>query len=201
MTIGTPLILASTSKFRKSLMENAGLTFTTVGPQIDEREISAPLEEAGADPKTIAQVLADAKAIDVSLRHPEAIVIGSDQTMALGNLMFHKPKNQTEARHHLTLLQGKTHSLHSAVSIAVNGMVEWQVVSTAHLTMRTLSTSDIDAYLRKAGDSILWSVGGYQIESIGITLFEKIDGDYFTILGLPILPLLSALRNLEITDA
>ena len=195
------LILASTSRYRKSLMENAGLVFAVHVPLIDEREISNPMEAMSEDPRKIAAALAAAKALDVSRKFPDAYVIGSDQTMALGTQMFHKPKDLVEAHTHIMTLQGKTHSLHSAVAIARNNDVVWADMASAHLTMRSLTPANVETYLERAGEAVLWSVGAYQIESLGVTLFDKIDGDYFTIVGLPILPLLAALRQLEIIDA
>ena len=200
MEQSTNLILASTSRFRKSLLENAGVAFQVSAPQIDERAISVPMEARGADPRTIASVLAAAKALDVSKNFPDAFVLGSDQTMALGSQMFHKPKNIDDARSQIATLQGKIHALHSAVAIVKNSEIIWSGLSSAHLTMRVLNDTQIDAYITKAGESVLWSVGAYQIESLGVTLFEHIDGDYFTIIGLPMLPLLEALRELEIIN-
>lgn len=200
MTAKPSLILASTSASRRSLMENAGLHFSCHAPQVDEREIGNPLEEAGVDAPAIALALAKAKAVDVSLRHKDALVIGADQTMALGKEMFHKPRDLGDAKQHLLRLVGQTHSLHSAVSIARNGDVIWHHVATAHLSMRPMSDLAIDRYLAKAGSDILWSVGAYQLEGLGVTLFEKIDGDFFTILGLPMLPVLEKLRQLGAAD-
>ena len=201
MTIKPHLILASTSRFRKSLMENAGLVFDICAPDIDERALSEPMEAKGEAPQQIAAALAAAKAMDVSRKKPGAFVIGCDQTMALGTRMFHKPKDLEEARSHIESLQGKTHSLHSDVAIVRNGELLWSAVYSAYLTMRVLTPANIDAYIEKAGEAVLWSVGAYQIESLGMTLFEKIEGDHFTIMGLPMLPLLAALRQLEIIDA
>jgi len=167
------LILASTSRFRKSLMENAGLTFGVQAPQIDEREISGPMETTNEDPRKIAEALAAAKALDVSRKFPDAYVIGSDQTMALGSQMFHKPKDLDEAHAHIMSLQGKTHSLHSAVAIARNNAVVWDDIASAHLSMRSLTPANVKTYLERAGEAVLWSVGAYQIKSLGVTLLRK----------------------------
>jgi septum formation protein len=195
------LILASSSPFRRMLMENAGLAFTAVAANIDERAIEAPLERKGAGPDAVALVLARAKAREVSDRFPGALVIGSDQTMSLGSRVFHKPKDLAEAGHHLTLLSGKTHRLNSAIALARDGDIVFEHVAHALLTMRALSADFIQRHLARTGNKALSSVGAYQLEGEGIQLFSKIDGDYFTILGLPMLPLLGQLREMGMIDA
>jgi septum formation protein len=195
------LILASSSPFRRMLMENAGLAFTAVAANIDERAIEAPLERKGAGPDAVALVLARAKAREVSDRFPGALVIGSDQTMSLGSRVFHKPKDLAEAGHHLTLLSGKTHRLNSAIALARDGDIVFEHVAHALLTMRALSADFIQRHLARIGNKALSSVGAYQLEGEGIQLFSKIDGDYFTILGLPMLPLLGQLREMGMIDA
>jgi septum formation protein len=194
------LILASASPFRKALLSNAGLDFTTVRPEIDERAAEAPLKDSGASPEDVALVLATAKAGNVSGRNPGTLVIGSDQTLSLGDEIFHKPADVEAARGHLLRLSGRTHQLNSAVVIARDGGTLWSHVGVARLTMRPLDPAFIGRYLARVGDKALASVGAYQIEGEGIQLFEKIEGDYFTIVGLPLLPLLAALRNLGATD-
>lgn len=195
------LILASSSPFRRMLMENAGLAFTAVAANIDERAIEAPIKRKGAGPDAVALVLARAKASEVSDRFPGALVIGSDQTMSLGSRVFHKPKDIAEAGHHLNLLSGKTHRLNSAIALARDGDIVFEHVAHALLTMRPLSTGFIQRHLARIGDKALSSVGAYQLEGEGIQLFSKIDGDYFTILGLPMLPLLGQLREMGMIDA
>jgi septum formation protein len=195
------LILASSSPFRRMLLENAGLAFTAVAANIDERAIEAPLEYGGAGPDTVALVLARAKARKVSDRFPGALVIGSDQTMSLGSQVFHKPKDIAEAGHHLSLLSGETHRLNSAIALARDGDIVWEHVAHAELTMRPLSADFIQRHLARIGNKALASVGAYQLEAEGIQLFSKIDGDYFTILGLPMLPLLGQLREMGMIDA
>jgi septum formation protein len=183
------------------LMENAGLDFEAVAAKIDERAIEAPLENDGATPDAVALVLAKAKAREVSDRFPGALVIGSDQTMSLGPRVFHKPKDMADAENHLHLLSGKTHRLNSAVALAKDGDIVWEHISHAELTMRVLSKDYIHRHLSRVGERALSSVGAYQLEGEGIQLFSKIDGDYFTILGLPILPLLEQLRLMGSIDA
>ena len=196
----TPLILASGSPFRQQLLENAGVSFSVERPEIDERAVEAPLRSSGATPEDIAQVLAEAKAMDVSERHPGALVIGSDQTLSLQNEMFHKPKDMEGARRQLLALSGRTHELNSALAIARDGETIWRHMDVVHMTMRKLEPGFIGRHLAQVGDKALSSVGAYQIESEGIQLFEKIDGSYFSIVGLPLLPLLSKLRELGAID-
>jgi septum formation protein len=197
----SPLILASSSPFRAMLMENAGLTFAAVAASIDEREIETPLARQGATADAIAMILAEAKALDVSARFPDAFVIGSDQTMSLGDIVFHKPRDSHEAENHLQTLSGKTHRLNSAVAIARGGKTIWTHIAHAELTMRNLSLDFIHRHIAEVGERALASVGAYQLEGRGIQLFSRVDGDYFTILGLPMLPLLDKLRELGLVDA
>lgn len=196
-----PLVLASSSPFRRMLMENAGLAFEAVAARIDERAIEAPLEKEGVSPDAVALILAKAKAREVSERFQGALVIGSDQTMSLDHMVFHKPKDMLDAENHLRVLSGKTHRLNSAVALAKDGEILWQHLSHAELTMRKLSDDFIRLYLHRVGDKVLGSVGAYQLEGEGIQLFSSIDGDYFTIVGLPMLPLLAKLRDLGVIDA
>jgi septum formation protein len=189
------IILASSSPFRKSLLANAGIAFVAVKPEIDERAVEAPLRDSGATPEDVALILAIAKAVDVSERNPGALVIGSDQTLSLSDEVFHKPADMDAARRHLLNLSGRTHQLNSAVALVRDGQTLWSHVDTARLTMRRLDPAFVGRYLAAVGDSALASVGAYQIEGPGIQLFERIDGDYFTIVGLPLLPLLATLRD------
>ncbi|MFT4003551.1 MAG: Maf-like protein [Rhizobium sp.] len=195
-----PLILASSSPFRRMLMENAGLHFQAIAADIDERAVEAPLERDGASPDAVALVLAKAKAKDVSDRFPDALVIGSDQTMSLGSQVFHKPKSMADAENHLRTLSGKTHRLNSAIALARSGEIVWEHVSHADLTVRELPADFIPRHLSRVGEKAMSSVGAYQLEGEGIQLFSKIDGDYFTIVGLPMLPLLEKLRELGAID-
>ncbi len=193
------IILASGSPFRRAILANAGLDFTVEKPDIDERAVEAALD-GEVTPDDVATVLAEAKALDVSGRHPEVLVIGSDQTLSLGDEVFHKPADMEAARRHLLKLSGKTHSLNSAVVVAKGGETLWRHVGIAHLTMRKLDPAFIGRHLARVGDKALQSVGAYQIEGEGIQLFEKIEGDHFTIVGLPLLPLLAELRHLGAID-
>ncbi|WP_296098710.1 Maf-like protein [uncultured Agrobacterium sp.] len=194
------LILASASASRQMLMRNAGLTFSSIPAQIDERAIDAKLEQEGAAPEVIALELAKAKAIAVSLLHPEAFVIGSDQTMSLGDRIYHKAKDMAQAHANVLSLSGKTHRLNCGVALAKNGAVIWDTVSIAKMTVRELSADYVSRYLERSGSQVLSSVGAYQLEGEGIQLFSSIEGDYFTILGLPLLPLLAQLRELRVID-
>lgn len=189
------IILASGSPFRKKILENAGVDFEAIPASIDERAVEAPLEGSGATPEDIALVLAEAKALDVSERNPGALVIGSDQTLSLDDTVFHKPADMEGARRHLLKLSGKTHHLNSAVVLVRDGETLWRHVGVARLTMRHLDPAFIGRHLSHIGDKALSSVGAYQIEGQGIQLFEQVDGDYFTIVGLPLIPLLAALRE------
>ncbi|NGN43804.1 Maf-like protein [Mesorhizobium sp. CGMCC 1.15528] len=194
------IILASASPFRKALLANAGIEFTAIPADVDERALEAPLEGTGATPEDVASILAEAKAINVSESRPGALVIGCDQTLSLGDRVFHKPRDKEDARRHLLDLSGKTHQLNSAVVLVRDGETLWRDVSIARLTMRKLDPAFIGRHLASVGDKALASVGAYQIEGEGIQLFEKIDGDYFTIVGLPLLPLLAKLRELGAID-
>ena len=194
------LILASSSPFRRMLMDNAGLVFQSVPAAIDERAIEEPLEREGASPQVVALVLARAKAREVAARSPSALVIGSDQTMSLGSRVYHKPADLDQAREQLMSLSGQTHQLNSAVVIMRDADVLWEHVAQAQLTVRALTSDFVERYLQRVGPKALTSVGGYQLEGEGIQLFSAVDGDYFTILGLPMLPLLNALRNLGAID-
>ncbi|WP_210106908.1 MULTISPECIES: Maf-like protein [Rhizobium/Agrobacterium group] len=195
-----PLVLASSSPFRRMLMKNAGLVFGAQAADIDERAIEAGLHEAGAGPEQVAQVLAREKALAVSRHWPGAFVIGSDQTMSLGDRLYHKPVHLAEARESLLSLSGKTHQLNSGFAIVRDGVSLFEDVVMARLTARPFGDSFIDGYLSRIGDKALTSVGAYQLEGEGIQLFSHIDGDYFTILGLPMLPLLQALRDLGVIN-
>jgi septum formation protein len=195
------LILASKSPFRSMLLKNAGVSFVSEAADIDERAIEEPLQNSGVTPEDIAMVLAEAKAQDVSAQHQGALVIGSDQTLSLQDRVFHKPVDMEDARHHLLALSGKTHQLNSAVTLALDGETVWRHISVARMTMRELSPAFIGRHLARVGNSVVSSVGAYQFEGEGVQLFDKIDGDYFTIVGLPLLPLLNELRDRGAIDA
>lgn len=194
------IVLASGSQFRKTILEAAGVVVDVVPADIDERAVEQTLEGTGASPEDVAQVLAEAKALEVSERQPGRLVLGCDQTLSLGDELFHKPKDMEDARRHLLKLSGRTHQLNSAAVLARNGEALWRDVGIARLTMRKLEPAFIGRHLARVGPMALNSVGAYQIEGEGIQLFEKIEGDHFTIVGLPLLPLLKELRELGAID-
>ncbi len=207
------IVLASGSVSRRTMLSNAGLAFDVIPSKVDETALKRSLV---ADParyppplgrsRLISQRLAAEKAIDVSLRTPDALVIGADQTLALlvdraGVTTaddLDKPADLAAAGAQLRLMRGRTHVLCSAVAIARNGSVAWTLIDEARLTMRDFSDDFLDGYLCRSGEKVCSSVGAYQLESLGIQLFERIEGDYFTILGLPLLPLLGELRRLGV---
>ncbi len=194
------LVLASASPHRKSLLESAGLPVDAIPAEIDERAIEQALGDEAADGETLAAILAEAKAMDVSEREPEAIVIGCDQTLTLDDEIFHKPANMEEARRNLLRLSGKTHQLNSAVVLVLAGKTLWRHTGVARMTMRDFDAAYTGRYLARMSDAILGSVGAYQIEGEGINLFETVKGDFFTIVGLPLLPLLAELRTRGLID-
>ncbi|MCV9967359.1 Maf-like protein [Pararhizobium sp. BT-229] len=199
--MASSLVLASASPFRRMLLENAGIRFQAQAAAIDERAIENQIEGSGSSPEEVALVLAEAKARHVGEAFPDDIVIGSDQTMSLGQRVYHKPRDMQEAGDHLMSLSGQTHQLNSAIVLTRGNDILWKHVSSARMTVRTLSADFISRHLERVGEKALSSVGAYQLEGEGIQLFEKIEGDYFTILGLPMLPLLAKLRELRVIDA
>ena len=194
----TPLILASQSKVRRSLLEAAGIPVEARPAHLDERAIE---QGVTGGPGDVALTLAREKARTVAAMSGNAIVVGCDQTLALGERRFSKPPDRAGARDQLKALSGKAHELHSAVTVCRNGAVTFGHVAIARLTMRTFSDAFLDAYLDATGDAVTSSVGAYQLERTGILLFEKIEGDHFTILGLPLLPLLAHLRAEKVLAA
>ena len=186
-----PLILASGSAIRAQILRGAGLSFEIRKPDVDEAQIKA--EMAGEDPQKIAMALAAAKARAVD--SPGALVIGSDQILEFEDEIFDKPASRDEARARLLSLAGKTHSLINAVAVAEDGEIVFTHLDRPRLAMRDFSQEEIDAYLDRAGDGVLSSVGAYQVEGLGANLFERIDGDYFSVLGLSLFPLLGFLRQ------
>jgi septum formation protein len=187
------LILASQSRTRQALLANAGIGFEAVTAEIDERAVQ---QASGfSAPGEIASLLAREKALSVSARQPGKFVIGADQTLALGERLFSKPSGRAQAAEQLRALAGQRHELHSAVAVARDGKILFEAVAIAGMTMRRLGEAEIGAYLDEAGDAVTSSVGAYQLEGLGVHLFERIEGDHFTILGLPLLPLLAFLRS------
>ena len=188
-----PLILASQSRARQMLLGNAGIAFDAIPADIDERAVQ---KDSGLSvPGEIAGLLAREKARFVSTKNLTRYVVGADQTLALGSRLFSKPGGRAQAAEQLRLLAGATHELHSAVAVALDGKIMFSDVSIARMTMRRLGESEIEAYLDQAGEAVTTSVGAYQLEGPGVHLFERIEGDHFTILGLPLLPLLAFLRG------
>ncbi len=191
------LVLASASQIRKQLLEAAGLTFITEPANVDEDAIKQAVrgDDSTLRPADIAQLLAQTKASVVSESHPDALVIGSDQILVLEDQLISKPATKDKALDQLIELRGKTHELISAVAVVCRGETLWSYEDVARLSMRDVSSSFLGVYLAEMGDEVTKSVGAYQLEGLGIHLFEKIEGDYFTILGLPLLPLLTFLRT------
>jgi septum formation protein len=189
----SPLVLASQSRARQALLANTGIDFEAVAAEIDERAVQ---QASGlAAPGDIAALLAREKAHSVSVQKPDRFVVGADQTLALGTRLFSKPAGRAQAAEQLRALAGNRHELHSGVAVARDGKILFSDVSVARMTMRQLTGTEIRAYLDEAGDAVTSSVGAYQLEGLGVHLFEHIEGDHFTILGLPLLPLLAFLRS------
>jgi septum formation protein len=188
-----PLLLASRSNSRQMLLREAGIPFEAVPADIDERGIQ---KASGLiDPGTIARTLAALKAEHVAEHFHMRWILGADQTLSLGGKLFSKPAGRKDAFKQLRQLAGKTHELHSGLAIVRHEDVVWHSVSVARLTMRPLTDAQIEKYLDEAGDKVTASVGAYQLERLGVHLFDKVEGDHFTILGLPLLPLLDFLRS------
>ena len=188
-----PLVLASKSTARLSLLAGAGIAVEVLPADIDERGIEAKAASQSAG--SVAALLAREKARVVGAQRPGRLVLGADQTLTLGDRRFSKPTDHTAAAEQLRALRGKTHSLHSAVALMRDGRVLFEHCDEARLTVRPFSEEFLAQYLAAAGDIVLASVGAYQLEKAGIQLFERVEGDYFTILGLPLLPLLDFLRR------
>jgi len=188
-----PLILASESRARQTLLANSGIDFEAVPANIDERAVQR--DSGLTSPGDIAALLAREKARMVSIDKPGRFVVGADQTLSLGTKFFSKPVGRIQAAEQLSALAGRTHKLHSAVAVAREGKILFDAVSVADMTMRRLSQPQIEAYLNEAGETVTSSVGAYQLERLGVHLFEYFEGDHFTILGLPLLHLLEFLRS------
>jgi septum formation protein len=195
-----PLLLASTSETRRTLLASAGLPVETEAPGVDERAIEdeATGRRAGGPDcaARLARRLACEKALAVSRRRPGRVVVGADQTLACEERLFHKPSDRAAAEAQLAALAGRTHTLHAGVAVARDGGILHESVDVAHLRMRPLAADDIALYAALAGERVTASVGAYRIEGLGIHLFEEVEGAHSTILGLPLLPLLAGLRGL-----
>ncbi|MDX2221809.1 MAG: Maf family protein [Rhodospirillaceae bacterium] len=190
-----PVILASASTSRARLLRSAGVPFSQVAAAVDEAAVKAALHAEGATAADCAETLAEMKAVKVSQGQPDALVIGADQLLDCRGAWFDKPQDMAAARRHLTALSGTTHTLATSVVVAQGGARIWHHAEQPALTMRTLSEAFIAHYLDAVGDAVLSSVGAYHLEGRGAQLFTRIDGDYFAILGLPLIPLLAFLRE------
>jgi len=190
-----PLVLASASAARAAMLTRSGVAFVKDASAVDEDEIKRAMRAEGASAEDLAVALAEMKARQVGRRHPGALIVGSDQVLVCEERWFDKPADRAAARAQLLLLRGKSHMLISAAVVLRDGERLWHHIGRAQLTVRPFSEAFLDDYLDAAGDAILGSVGAYQLEGLGVQLFSRVDGDYFTILGMPLLPLLDFLRN------
>jgi septum formation protein len=190
------LVLASGSPFRRRMLEAAGLSFDVVPPDVDEAALKRELagRSPGPTPHAVAVALAQAKTLAVAVGRPQALVIGADQVLEVEGELIDKPGDLAAAREQLLRLHGRTHRLHSAVALGQGGSVVWSWAEYATLTMRAFSRAFLESYLAKAGTGLCQIVGAYEIEGLGIQLFDRIEGSHFTIVGLPLLPLLAELR-------
>lgn len=195
------VILASASQIRAKLLTAAGVPHVVEPARVDEDEIKQALCLDGVAPEFVAETLAETKAQQVSLRHTDALVIGADQVLALGKRLFDKPPDVAAAREQLLALRGTQHTLHAGICIVQQGRRIWHHNDAAHLTVRSFSDTFLDNYVNTVGAAACQSVGAYQLEGYGAQLFDRIDGDYFTILGLPLLPLLDFLRGRDVVCA
>ena len=191
-------ILASSSSTRKSLLENAGLHFKIIKPSVNESLLHQ--SHAQLSPIALALKLASEKTRSISRQHENQIIVGVDQVLHLENQIFHKPNNLNEAQEMLSILRGKTHFLTTAISCSMNGREIWNYFDQAKMTMRHFSNSFLESYLKQNNDKNFASVGAYQLELLGVQLFEKIEGDYFTILGFPLIEFLKFLRSKAILE-
>lgn len=189
------IILASGSRTRADLLRGAGLEIHIDPANVDEDTVKESLRAEGASAAQVAEALSDLKAMKISQRHPGALVIGADQTLDCNGVWFDKPPDLDHLRGHLETLSGHKHSLFAGVSVLKDGERLWGLVEPAHLTMRNLSADFITRYIEAVGEDGLGSVGGYRLEGLGSQLFSRVEGDYFTVLGLPLLPLLGFLRQ------
>jgi septum formation protein len=193
------MILASTSASRQQMLRAAGVSFEAIAPQVDEAELTASLRAEAVSPRDIADALAEAKAVKVARRFPGALVLGCDTVLCYGNdQLLDKPASVADVARHLRLLSGQTHDLISAAVFAQNGKAVWRAIETPRLTMRKLSEAYIADYVQAVGTEVLGSVGAYHLEGRGAQLFSHVAGDYFSILGLPLLAVLDYLRTRQV---
>jgi septum formation protein len=192
--VSDPLVLASGSASRADILRGAGLSFIQVKPGVDEESIRATMRAEGETPLRQAEVLAETKAMKVSAQR-HGVVLGADQMLDLDGVGFDKPVTVAEAREHLLRLRGKTHRLQTALVACVEGAPVWRHIAQPRLAMRAFSDAFLDSYLESVGLDVLETVGAYKLEGRGVQLFDRIEGDYFSILGLPLLPLLQWLRD------
>lgn len=195
-----PIILATENSAVRKILASAGIAVEPLADDFDDEALEAPLKGSGASAEDVALVLAEASAVEVSTRQSGLLVLGCEQTLALGDEILHPPADMEGARRRLLLLSGNTHHLNSAAVLARDGSVIWRHVGTASLTMRKLDPGFVGRHLARAGAEVLGSAGCYDVDGEGIQLFERIEGDYFTIVGLPLLPLLAELRQLNVID-
>jgi septum formation protein len=189
------IVLASASSTRRAMLERAGVTLVTDVAHVDEDAVKQAMARETSHAARVAETLAELKAVKVSARHPGQLVVGADQMLDLDGRWFDKPKNRAEAKEQLAALSGRAHTLTSAVALVRDGRILWHHTERAKLTMRRLSDAFLDHYLDQAGDAVLHSVGAYQLEGLGAQLFIHVEGDFFTVLGLPLLALLDILRE------
>ncbi len=194
----TPLLLASASLARRTMLASAGIAAEDVAADIDERRIEDRLAMAGGGPGDIASALAEAKAVSISGMHPGRLVLGADQTLTCVGEAFHKPRGRAQAHAQIARLAGREHVLTSAFCLVRDKAVVASGTDKATLRMRALTDAAIDVYLDAAGPGALGSVGAYRLEDVGAHLFEQVDGDHFTVLGLPLFSVLAALRNMGV---
>jgi septum formation protein len=195
MQMSPPLILASASTARAGMLRAAGVEIEIIPARVDESELKLSLKQQNADPETAAIALAELKALQVSRGRPGRLVLGADQMLDCDGAWFDKPETRDGAKGQLRALCGKTHRLTSAAVLARDGQRIWHHAAAARLTMRAFTDGFLEGYLDQAGEAVLSSVGAYQLEGLGAQMFQKIDGDFFTILGLPLLPVLDILRE------
>jgi septum formation protein len=192
--VSARLVLASKSATRRAVLEGAGVAYEPSSSGVDEEAAKVELLAAGANPRQVAEALAERKAVAISRARPE-LVVGADQTLEFEGRLYDKAKTVEDARTRLKTLRGKPHQLHSAVVVARDGKAVWRETESATLTMRTFTDGFLDDYLATEGEAVLGSVGCYRLEGPGVQLFSSIQGDYFAILGLPLMGLLELLRK------